>query len=101
MESAKASVVRYVIHTKVIDVRERIREQFIWGSNPVAFEKVSLGYFALFEGSHEALHLGYEPPEIAVGDTIKITFEKVTPCPPSTPMSPATSSSSSSSATPK
>lgn len=77
MESAEAPI-RYVTYSKVLDVAQRVTKQWKYGAGDDAiFEEKSLGYYALFEGSFEAIHLGHEPPTLRVGDRVKITFEKV------------------------
>lgn len=42
-------------------------------------EKVNRGWFVLFVGSYEKLFFGYEKPEFAKGDMVKITFTKQEP----------------------
>lgn len=46
-----------------------------WGKDAV-FSKVSLGWFLLLEGSHEALYLGRDQPALASGDCVSITIQK-------------------------
>lgn len=85
--------VKYATFAKVIDVRERTIKKWKCGvKDDAQFVEQNLGYYALFEGSFEAIHLGMEPPALQVGDTVKITFEKVTPpCPPSPDTNPQNS----------
>lgn len=76
MESV-APKMRYITYSSVLDIRERKREIWISGVKDEAkFRTESLGYFVLLEGSHEAICLGTEPPELKVGDRVKITIEK-------------------------
>ena len=58
MEPAGTKI-RYVIYTTVRKV-----------------DKVPIGYFVHFDGSHESIYLGDEAT-LVVGDKVKITFEKV------------------------
>lgn len=64
MEPTKAEV-RFVIYTNVGKVTK----------NPA-------GYFVHFIGSWESIFLGVEDPGLQVGEKVKITFERVDPCPP-------------------
>lgn len=71
---------RYIINSEVISVEEEFKPAYIIGSGVGAaaqFINQSLGYFAYFKGSHEALHLGMDKPTLAKGDKVKITVEKV------------------------
>lgn len=73
--------IRYATFSKVLDVAERVTRKWQRGSgNDAIFVEKSLGYYALFEGSFEAIHLGFDPPAFRVGDKVKITFEKVFQC---------------------
>lgn len=95
MESAQAKV-RYVIPTKVVAVEERFKDVYVSGfGDKAVFERRSLGHFAFLRGSYEALHVGYEKPDLKPGDEIKISIEKVEPCPPLTNTNPTTTPSSS------
>jgi hypothetical protein len=42
--------------------------------NPIV-EKEDLGWFILFEGSHEMIHMGMECPEIKLGQLAIVTIE--------------------------
>lgn len=91
MEPVEAKVERHrlkINYTLVVKV-ESIR----WHNNPD-------GYFVHFEGSRESLNFGIEPPQWSEGDDIKITFERIDPCPPSPTTNQTNSSNSSSSETP-
>jgi hypothetical protein len=75
MEPVKAKV-KYVIETSVISVFERLDSVHVDGIGEAAtFRESSRGWFVLFDGSHEALFLGKEKPNIANGDLMRITFE--------------------------
>lgn len=79
MESTEAALTRYTTYSRVLAVEERSRREWISGvGDKATFRDVSTGFFVLFEGSYEAIHLGFEPPAFAVGDKVKISFEKVT-----------------------
>lgn len=104
MESAEAKMtlkINYVVYTKVTYVAERFDERYTniaeaKTEGQVEKERRSKGWFVQFEGSHEAIHLGNEKPTFEVGDTIRITFEKVTltkveRCPPSNNTPPQSS----------
>lgn len=41
-------------------------------------DEVSIGWFMRLEGSWEKMNMGGVRPDIAVGDKIKVTMEKVT-----------------------
>lgn len=72
------NLVRYATYSRVLSVEERFHEFYESGVGQSAkFSRISRGYFVLFSGSYEAIHLGPEPPAFKVGDEIKITFEKV------------------------
>lgn len=78
MESAKAQIrLKYVAITKVVQVRERFENSWISGAGPDAlFEAKSLGWWVQFEGSQESINF-ITKPEFAVGDQVKITFERI------------------------
>ena len=59
MESTRGKV-RYVVYSNVTKV-----------------EKVGLGYFVHFLGSHELIYVGEDVPDMRVGDKVRITMEKV------------------------
>lgn len=69
---------RWVINSKVTDIREESSREYVKGiGNEAIFKEVSKGWFLYLEGSHEALHVGMEKPELEKGDRVKITLEKV------------------------
>lgn len=75
MESAQTKI---SITTRVFDLRERTKPVYQGGTGSEAlFKDVSLGWFAVFQGSHEALYVGETKPDWDVGDNVKITFERV------------------------
>jgi hypothetical protein len=68
----------YTIFAKVVSVERRMKQVYHSGLGEEAkFYDEDKGYFMLLEGSHEALHIGFDEPEFKVGDLVKITFEKV------------------------
>lgn len=68
----------YLIHTTVVEVNEIFRKEHVRGAGPEAeFRDVSRGWFAILEGSYEALHLGMEKPELKAGDKIELRIRKV------------------------
>lgn len=72
------SIERFVINSKVADVKEEFQPCWISGfGKDAVFENRSRGWFIYLEGSYEALHVGKEKPELQKGDRIKITLEKV------------------------
>lgn len=88
MEPPKAEIVhhlhtdettmRYVINSKVANIEEHKVPCYISGFGDTAlFHEVSRGWFLYLEGSHEALHVGMEKPELVKGDRVRITLEKV------------------------
>lgn len=65
------------INARVVEVFERKRKIWISGTGQDAvFNEVSDGWFVRYEGSFEALHVGEEKPDLAVGDTVTISFRK-------------------------
>jgi hypothetical protein len=67
----------YIIQTKVKRVEERFKLVHIGGVGKEAlFETVSRGWFAVFEGSWEALGLGSEKPPLDPGDEIIISIQR-------------------------
>lgn len=78
MESVKASVTRYALLTRVVSVEEvkPITRGWKDADGNTQYEYGNLGWFVGFEGSWERLCFGHTKPSFAVGDLIKITFEK-------------------------
>lgn len=67
-----------VIFTTIVNIEERFRTEYVSGyGSATVFNQVSLGWFILYEGSWEAIHVGYDKPSWKVGDKVKITMEKV------------------------
>lgn len=81
MESASPTIklkINWIVYSLVLGVAERFTNDYIEGvGGEAVFTKRSLGWFLALEGSHEVLHLGYKKPDLAPGDRMKITFEKV------------------------
>ena len=68
---------KLVVFSKVVSIDRYEVDSYQGGLGEDAkFAKVDRGYFMLLEGSHEAIHIGFDPPPFRVGDTIKITFER-------------------------
>lgn len=69
---------RYIINSTVRGVTEEFYEKYISGfGDSAVFERTSKGWFIFLSGSYEKLHLGFDKPDIKVGDKVKITIEKV------------------------
>jgi len=63
---AMKTKINYVVHTVVKDV------------TCVPMGRVGrIGWFVNFENSHESLFFGYDRPDFAIGEPIKITFERL------------------------
>lgn len=86
--------INYIIYSKVASIREefepireidRPKEDAGIGGELLKSKGRSLGWFVSFVGSREAIYMGYEKPDIEVGDEFKITFEKVKDAKPSEP----------------
>lgn len=70
---------RYIFETKVKQIYEQKDKRHISGfGSDAVFEDISRGWFALLEGSWEALHLGKDKPELKPGDKIKVIIERIT-----------------------
>lgn len=77
MESVEAPVA-YVTYAKVVKVEEKFAQEYDVGYGATAkFHKVSKGWFVLFTGSWEMIHVGPTKPDLRFGDQIKITIQKV------------------------
>ncbi len=74
------------VFTTIRHISERFKEEYVSGVGADAlFKKVSQGWYVWFHNSHELLYMGDNPPpNWNEGDTVKITFTKELPCPPST-----------------
>ncbi len=69
---------RYTFLVPITKLENKTEEVWVSGVGPNAvFRTVNLGWFVLFEGSHEMIFLGPDQPKWQVGDKIKITMEKV------------------------
>lgn len=81
MEPAKATVIpriRWVINATVTNVEEHFVPVYLGGVGDNAkFEDRSRGWFVYLQGSHEALHVGMEKPNLEKGDKVRITLEKI------------------------
>lgn len=86
---------RYIANIKVKKV-ERVRKvaRSYKRGDEVVIEEIDQGWFVQFEGSSESLYFGMEPPDFLEGDTVIMTFEKVTQCQISQPTSPTNTPSS-------
>jgi hypothetical protein len=72
--------INYTVLTRVVSVTnedEIIRVVKGTGKGEWVQEKVNVGWFVLFEGSHEKLFFGKEQPQLKAGDSVKITIEVV------------------------
>lgn len=78
MESVKEKInLAYTIMTTCISLEERFGRHYVSGvGNDAIFEKVSLGWYAIFDGSRESLYFGTEKPWFDKGDKIKVTFQR-------------------------
>lgn len=76
MEPVEATLA-YTIKTKVQHIEERFKDVYVSGVGKDAiFSKSCMGWFIGFEGSHELLHMGYDRPQLWIGDTVEITIRK-------------------------
>lgn len=75
MESAQGSV-SFIIHTSVESIERMDRISSV--SKEGVPVMVDLGWFVLFQGSHERLYVGTENPGLAKGDEVEITIRKKT-----------------------
>ena len=57
-------IVRYVIETQIekVEHRDKVVKTYKRGDEVIE-EKVDLGWFVTFKGSHESLFIGTDPPE--------------------------------------
>ena len=71
-------MIQYVFYSRCREVSERFVKLNKSGTGDKAeFEKASQGWYASFDGSHEAMYVGDEAPEFKKGDIVKITIQKV------------------------
>jgi len=76
MEPTSAEVV-YIINTTVADVEHRFQRLHVAGHGPDSiFKTQSVGWFVLFEGSHESLYMGQDFPNLTTGDAVEIRIRK-------------------------
>lgn len=69
---------RFAIPTTITAIEERKDRRYLSGiGDEAVFTDISLGWFLFLTGSHEAIHVGMEKPDLRVGDKMKITIEKV------------------------
>jgi hypothetical protein len=77
MEPVKTKIV--IPHVRVESVTHHTYKKHTSGKgNEAVFTEVALGWFILLEGSHEALYVGRERPDLCSGDRVSITFVKET-----------------------
>jgi hypothetical protein len=66
----------YIIPTRItrIEAKRRVlRGRMVNGQAVLDYE--DLGWFVSFEGSHESLCLGPEPPKLTVGQEVNLRIE--------------------------
>ena len=69
---------KIAFYSRVKLIRRLDKRVYLGGSGETAqFGADDMGYFVLLEGSHEAIHVGFEKPEFRIGDRIKVTMETV------------------------
>lgn len=70
----------YVVHTRVVKIEEKFITHSVrkdpQDSNNTIVHRDSIGWFILFEGSSEYLHLGTEKPELEIGNAVEIMIRK-------------------------
>lgn len=78
MESLRAPM-KFVIERVLVErVEERFHREYQHGiGKDAVFKNISLGWFLVLRGSHEAIYVGNESPKILGGDSVQITIEKV------------------------
>lgn len=75
MESTKKKVIT-TIHAPLRDLTEEFISVYTGGVGADAtFVKRSKGWFYHFEGSYEAIHVGFDRPKVKIGSMAKITIE--------------------------
>lgn len=73
----------YLINTNVVklECKSRARSAIARGIDPVTgrtiyeVEREDIGWFVLFENSHEWLFLGFEKPQLEIGQQVTIRIE--------------------------
>lgn len=69
---------RFLIPATITAIEERKSRDYVSGVGETAvFQEISLGWSLFLTGSHEAIHVGMDKPDLKVGDKMKITIEKV------------------------
>lgn len=75
MEPAEAKV-RFVIKANVVRIEKRSRKFWVSGyGDDAIFHEQDLGWWLLLTGSHEAIYLGEEQPNLKEDQEMKITIE--------------------------
>lgn len=68
---------RICFYSHVVKVEHVMKEVYYSGIGDEAkFTKEDQGWFILLDGSHEALHVGFDEPRFKVGDRVKVTLER-------------------------
>jgi hypothetical protein len=72
-------VTRYTILSKVRKLEQLKRKQYVSGvGGDAIFNEHSVGWYIHLDGSRESLYIGdSQPLDLAVGDEVKVTIEKV------------------------
>lgn len=79
MESVDATITNYTWTVKVTGIKQHkqhvstIKNQ----DGDIVGTYDDCGWFILLDGSQEWLHIGYDEPSIRVGNTVKVTIEKL------------------------
>jgi hypothetical protein len=69
---------KFVMLDVVRRVEERFARQHVRGSGEHAvFAKNSEGWYAVFESCPASIYLGSSEPELAAGDRVRLTVERV------------------------
>jgi hypothetical protein len=72
--------IHYVIRTYVENVSEQFRVLEIRkdpeNTTNSLVKREPLGWFIRLRGSQEQLHVGWEKPDLQIGDEVKITIER-------------------------
>ncbi len=75
MESAQKAI-RMIFNTSVRGLTEEVQRVYLKGVGESAtFEDRSKGWFIHLTGSNEAIHVGYDKPNITVGAAVKVIIE--------------------------
>jgi len=69
---------KIVVYSRIVKIEKRVNAEWISGIGEHAkFREINRGYYMTLEGSHEAIHIGFDDPVFKAGERIKITFEGV------------------------